>query len=315
MFGRLMGIACCLAVSGAAYADDYPSRAIRIVVGPGPDIVTRVFADVLSKDLGQPVVVELRPGAGGVIAAQTVGAAPPDGYLLLQATASYTINTALQSGSLDIGRDFAPVALVSTIPFVLVVHPAVPAKTLGELIAFAKADPGKLNYASAGIGTPPHMAGELFKFMAGVDIVHVPYREANSGLAAVISGAVQMMFSIASIAKSQIDGGTVRGIGVTSLKPSDLVPDLPAVAQSGLPGFEVVGWNGFVAAKATPQPIIAKLNAAILRALATDEVRAKLKAAGYDTAAANSPQEFAKFIAADTEKWLNLATRINIKAN
>ncbi|HWX82941.1 MAG TPA: tripartite tricarboxylate transporter substrate binding protein [Xanthobacteraceae bacterium] len=315
MFGRLMGIAFCLAVSGAAYADDYPSRAIRIVVGPGPDIVTRVFADVLSKDLGQPVVVELRPGAGGVIAAQTVGAAPPDGYLLLQATASYTINTALQSGSLDIGRDFAPVALVSTIPFVLVVHPAVPAKTLGELIAFAKADPGKLNYASAGIGTPPHMAGELFKFMAGVDIVHVPYREANSGLAAVISGAVQMMFSIASTAKSQIDGGTVRGIAVTSLKPSDLVPDLPAVAQSGLPGFEVVGWNGFVAAKATPQPIIAKLNATILRALATDEVRAKLKAAGYDTAAANSPEEFAKFIAADTEKWLNLATRINIKAN
>jgi len=315
MFGRLMGIACCLVVSATAYADDYPSRAIRIVVGPGPDIVTRVFADVLSKDLGQPVVVELRPGAGGVIAAQTVGAAPPDGYLLLQATASYTINTALQSGSLDIGRDFAPVALVSTIPFVLVVHPSVPARTLGELIAYAKANPGKLNYASAGIGTPPHMAGELFKFMASVDIVHVPYREANSGLAAVISGAVQMMFSIASTAKSQIDGGTVRGIGVTSLKPSDLVPDLPAVAQSGLPGFEVVGWNGFVAAKGTPQPVIVKLNAAILRALATDEVRAKLKTAGYDTAAANSPEEFAKFIAADTEKWLNLATRINIKAN
>ena len=312
MFGRLLGIAILLLGLGAARADDYPSRPIRIVVGPGPDIVTRVFSDVLSKSLGQAVVVEQRPGAGGVIAAQTVSAAPPDGYLLLQATASYTINTALQSGSLDIGRDFAPVALVSEIPFVLVVHPSVPAKTLGELIAYAKANPGKLNYASSGIGTPPHMAGELFKFKAGLDIVHVPYREANSGLAAVMSGAVQMMFSITSTAKSQIDGGTVRGIAVTSLAPSPLVPDLPAVAQSGLPGFEVIGWNGFVAPKATPQPIIAKLNRAILDALATAEVRDKLKSAGYDPAAANSPQQFADFIAADTAKWLDLATRLNL---
>lgn len=316
MFERLMSIALfAAAVLGVAQAEDYPSHAIRIVVGPGPDIVTRVFADVLSKSLGQTMIVEQRPGAGGVIAAQTVSAAPPDGYLLLQATASYTINTALQSGSLDIGRDFSPVALVSTIPFVLVVHPSVPAKTLAELIAYAKANPGKLNYASSGIGTPPHMAGELFKFMAGVDIVHVPYREANSGLAAVISDAVQMMFSIASTAKSQIDGGTVRGIGVTSLRPSPLVPDLPALAQSGLPGFEVIGWNGFVVPKATPQPIIAKLNAAILEALATAEIREKLKSAGYDAAARNSPQQFADFIASDTTKWLNLATKINLKAN
>jgi tripartite-type tricarboxylate transporter receptor subunit TctC len=315
MFGRLCGTILLLGALSVARADDYPNRVIRIVVGPGPDIVTRVFADVLGRTLGQPVVVEQRPGAGGVIAAQTVSAAPADGYLLLQATASYTINTALQPQSLDIGRDFAPVALVSTIPFVLVVHPSLPAKTLGELIAYAKANPGKLNYASAGIGTPPHMAGELFKFMAGVDIVHVPYREANSGLAAVIGGSAQMMFSIASMAKSQIDGGTVRGIGVTSLTPSVLVPDLPAITQSGLPGFEVIGWNGFVASKATPQPIIAKLNAAILDALATAEVREKLKAAGYDAAATNSPQEFADFIAADTKKWLNLATRININAN
>lgn len=312
MFGRLLGIAFLLVGLQAAQADDYPSRPIRIVVGPGPDIVTRVFSDVLSKSLGQSVVVEQRPGAGGVIAAQTVSAAPPDGYLLLQATASYTINTALQSGSLDIGRDFAPVARVSTIPFVLVVHPSVPVRTLAELIAYAKANPGKLNYASSGVGTPPHMAGQLFKFMAGVDIVHVPYREANSGLAAVVGGSVQMMFSIVSTAKSQIDAGTVRGIGVTSLTPSALVPDLPAVAQSGLPGFEVIGWNGFVAPKATPQPIIAKLNRAILDALATAEVRDKLKSAGYDAAAANSPQQFADFIAADTAKWRNLATRLNL---
>jgi tripartite-type tricarboxylate transporter receptor subunit TctC len=250
-----------------------------------------------------------------VIAAQTVAAAPPDGYTLLQVTASYTINTALQSSPLDLRKDFAPVGHVSTIPFVLVVHPSVPTKSLAELIAYAKANPGKLNYASSGIGTPPHLAGELFKSMAGVDIVHVPFREANSGLSAVVGGNVEMMFSIASTAQSQIAGGTVRGIGVTSLKPSPLVPGLPALAQSGLAGFEVIGWNGFVAPKDTPQPIVAKLSAAIGKALADPDVRAKMNTAGYELAAVNSPDDFAKFIAADTEKWIGLATKTGIKAN
>jgi tripartite-type tricarboxylate transporter receptor subunit TctC len=304
-----------LFVAGPSYAQDYPNRPIRVVVGPGPDIVARVFGAKMSELLGQPIVVEPRPGAGGVIAAQTVAAAPPDGYTLLQVTASYTINTALQSSPLDLRKDFAPVGHVSTIPFVLVVHPSVPTKSLAELIAYAKANPGKLNYASSGIGTPPHLAGELFKSMAGVDIVHVPFREANSGLSAVVGGNVEMMFSIASTAQSQIAGGTVRGIGVTSLKPSPLVPGLPALAQSGLAGFEVIGWNGFVAPKDTPQPIVAKLSAAIGKALADPDVRAKMNTAGYELAAVNSPDDFAKFIAADTEKWIGLATKTGIKAN
>jgi tripartite-type tricarboxylate transporter receptor subunit TctC len=151
--------------------------------------------------------------------------------------------------------------------------------------------------------------------MAGIDIVHVPFREANSGLNAVVSGSVEMMFSIASTAQSQIAGGTVRGIGVTSLKPSPLVPGLPAIAQSGLAGFEVIGWNGFVGPKDTPQPVVAKLSAAIGKALVDPEVRAKMNTAGYELAAVNSPDDFAKFIAADTEKWIGLATKINIKAN
>jgi tripartite-type tricarboxylate transporter receptor subunit TctC len=285
------------------------------VVGPGPDIVARVFGAKMGELLGQPIVVEPRPGAGGVIAAQTVAAAAPDGYTLLQVTASYTINTALQSSPLDLRKDFAPVGHVSTIPFVLVLHPSVPAKSLAELIAYAKANPGKLNYASSGIGTPPHLAGELFKSMAAVDIVHVPFREANSGLSAVVGGNVQMMFSIASTAQSQIAGGTVRGIGVTSLEPSPLVPGLPALAQSGLAGFEVIGWNGFVAPKDTPQPVVARLSAAIGKALADPDVRAKMNTAGYELAAVNSPDDFAKFIAADTEKWIGLATKTGIKAN
>ena len=317
MIDRLVGVVLSLLalLAGPSYAQDYPNRPIRVVVGPGPDIVARVFGAKMSELLGQPIVVEPRPGAGGVIAAQTVAAAPPDGYTLLQVTASYTINTALQSSPLDLRKDFAPVGHVSTIPFVLVVHPSVPTKSLAELIAYAKANPGKLNYASSGIGTPPHLAGELFKSMAGVDIVHVPFREANSGLSAVVGGNVQMMFSIASTAQSQIAGGTVRGIGVTSLEPSPLVPGLPALAQSGLAGFEVIGWNGFVAPKDTPQPVVARLSAAIGKALADPDVRAKMNTAGYELAAVNSPDDFAKFIAADTEKWIGLATKTGIKAN
>src|SRR5262245_11800792 len=297
-----------------AGAQDYPNRYIRVVVGPGPDIPARLLSTKMADTLGQQVVIEPRPGAGGVIAAQTIATAPADGYSLLLATASYTINTALQTSPHDIRKDFAPVALVTTTPFVLVVHPSVPAKTLQELIALARARPGTLNYASSGIGTPPHLAGELFKVMAGVDIVHVPFREANSALNAVVSGAVPMMFSIASAAQPQIASQAVRGLGVTAAKPSPLIPDIPAIAQSGLPGFEVVGWNGFVAPAGTPAPIIARLAAAIRGALDDPDIRKRLEAAGYEPAAHNGPEEFATFIRADTEKWIGLVEQTNMRA-
>ena len=222
-----------LGIGGLSHAQDYPSRFIRVIVGPGPDITARLFGAQVTEVLGHQVVVEPRPGAGGTIAAQAVAAAPSDGYTLLLASASYTINTAMGQSPLDLGRDFAPIGLVATVPFVLVVHPALAANSLAELVALVKANPGKLNYASSGIGTPPHLAGELFKSMAGVDIVHVPFREANTALNAVVSGSVQMMFSIASTAAAQMGGGTVRGIGVASATPSPLVPGLPAIAQSG----------------------------------------------------------------------------------
>jgi tripartite-type tricarboxylate transporter receptor subunit TctC len=304
-----------LPIVSSADAQQFPTRSLRVIVGPGPDIIPRLFGPKLTELLGQQVIIEPRPGAGGVIAAQSVASAPPDGYLLLQATASYTINTALQSSALDMRTDFAPVTLVSTIPFVLVVHPSVPAKTLSELIAYARANPGKLNYASSGIGTPPHLAGELFKTMAGIDIVHVPFREANSALNAVISGATQMSFVIASIARSQMSGGTVRGLAVTSKQASPLVPGLRPVAEAGLPGFEVIGWNGFVAPKATPAPVIAKLSSAFLAGLDDPELRKRVTTAGYEPAARNTPDQFAAFIAADTSKWLDLVAKTNMKAN
>ena len=219
MIERLAAVILTLLVtSGSPGAQEYPSRLIRVVVGPGPDIVARLFAPRMSEALGQQVVIEPRPGAGGVIAAQTIATAQPDGYNLLLATASYTINTALKTSPYDMRKDFAPIGRMSISPFVLVVHPSVPAKTVQELIALAKSKPGQLNYASSGIGTPPHLAGELFKAMAGIDIVHVPFREANSALNAVVGGNVQMMFSIATTAQSQIEAGTVRGLGVTTLE-------------------------------------------------------------------------------------------------
>jgi tripartite-type tricarboxylate transporter receptor subunit TctC len=290
-------------------AEDYPIRNIRVIVGPGPDLTARLLGAKITEALGQAVVIEPRPGAGGTIAAQTVAAAPPDGYTLLLASAAYTINTAMQQGPFDLRRDFAPIALITTSPFVLVVHPSVPARTVAELIAYAKANPGRLNYASSGIGTPPHLAGEMFKVMAGVDIVHVPFREANSGINAVVGGVVQMMFSIASTASAQIAGGTVRGIAVTSRHPSPVVPGLPAVADQGLAGFDVVGWNGFVAPKGTPAAIVDKLNAALRRGIADDDVGARLAVAGYEMAVPATPAAFAAFIEADTAKWSALVEK------
>ena len=216
---------------------------------------------------------------------------------------------------LDLGRDFAPIGLVATVPFVLVVHPSLAARNLAELIALAKANPGKLNYASSGIGTPPHLAGELFKSMAGIDVVHVPFREANSALNAVVSGSVQMMFSIASTAASQIGGGTVRGIGVTSLRPSPLLPGLPSLAESGLPGFTVIGWNGFVAPRGTPAAIVGKLSSTLQRGLDDPELRQRLATSGYEPAARNSPDDFAAFIRSDTAKWVALVEKTNMKSH
>ena len=309
----ILALACLLNSSMTASAQDYPNRYIRVIVGPGPDLVARLFGPKITEILGQQVVIEPRPGAGGVIAAQTVATAPPDGYTLLQATASYTINTALETSALDMRKDFAAIGRASTSPFILVVHPSVPARTVQELIALAKSKPGGLNYASSGIGTPPHLAGELFKAMAGVDIVHVPFREANSALNAVVSGAVQIMFSISSTTQPQVVAGTVRGLAVTTLKASPLVPGMPSIADSGLPGYEVTGWNGFVAPAGTPASIIAKLSDAIQRGLDDPDLRKRLETAGYEVAAHNTPEDFAAFIKTDTERWINLVEKTNMR--
>lgn len=296
-------------------AQDYPSRFIRIIVGPGPDIIARFFGPKITEALGQDVVVEPRPGAGGIIAAQAVANAPPDGYMLLMNTASYTIGSALGTMPHHPVNDYVPVGLAATAPFVLVVHPSVKAANVQELIALAKANPGTLNYASSGIGTPPHLAGELFKSLAGLDIVHVPFREANSAMTAVLQGSVQMMFAIASVAQSQVASGTVRALGVSTLEPTAIVPGLTTIAHAGVPGFEVRAWNGFVAPRGTPAAIAGKLNAAIQRGLDDADLRTRLQKAGYDPAPKYSADQFGAFMADDLAKWTALVKKANIRAN
>ena len=306
-------LALAFGLAAHAQAEDFPSRYIKVIVGPGLDTPARVFGAKMADILGQQVVIEPRPGAGGVIAAQAAAAAPPDGYTLLLATAAYTINTALGQLPLDLRRDFAPVGLVTTVKYVLVLHPSVPAEDLASLIAYMKAHPGAINYASPGIGTPPHLAGELFKAMAGVDIVHVPFREANSAIAAVVGGSVQMMFSLAATAQPQIAAGSLRGIAVTSTEPSPFVPGLKPLAELGLPGFDVLGWNGFVAPRGTPAPVIARLNAAMNEGFPDAELRQRVLASGYEPYRRNTPEEFGRFIAADTAKWIDVVDKIKLK--
>src|SRR6266849_4484766 len=296
-----------------ASAQDFPNRYIRVIVGPGLDAPARLFGAKMAETLGQQVVIEPRPGAGGAVAIQAAASAAPDGYTLLLATAAYTINTALGQIQLDLRKDFAPIGLMTTVKYVLVLHPSIPARDFGELIAYAKAHPGAINFASPGIGTPPHLAGELFKSMTAVDIVHVPFRDANSAINAVVGGSVQMMFSLAATAQPQIAARTLRGIGVTSLERSPFVPGLATLAELGLTGFNVLGWNGLVAPRATPQAVIAKLSAALDAGFDDAELHKRVLASGYEPARRNTPEDFGRFIAADTAKWTALVAKINLK--
>lgn len=298
-----------------AGAQDYPVRPIRVIVGPGPDIVARIMGQKFTEAWGQQVVIDPRPAAGGAIAAEAVAKAAPDGYTLLLSSASYPINAALQIGTTDVIRDFSAVALAASVPFILVVHPALPVKSVAELIALAKARPGQINYASSGNGTPPHLAAEMFKSAAGINIVHVPYKGAGSAMIDLVGGQVQMAFAVFSAALPQVQAGKVRALGVTSPQPTSLAPDLPTLNQLGLSGFDVMGWNGFVAPAGTPRAIVARINAEAMRVLKQPEIVQRLKAAGYEAAAENSPEQFADFIKAELAKWTKVVRESGAKVD
>jgi tripartite-type tricarboxylate transporter receptor subunit TctC len=303
------------AVATVAHAQEYPTRPLRVIVGPGPDIVARIFGQRFTESWGHQTLVETRPGGGGTVAAETVAKALPDGYTLLLASAAYTINAVLQPGPVDLVRDFSPVAFAASSPFLLLVHPSVPARSTQELVALAKAKPAQLNYASSGNGTPPHLAGELFKSMAHVNIVHIPYKNAAPAIVDTISGQVHMMFAILPLGLPHAQSGKVRALGVTALKRSALVPELPTLAEAGLNGYEVIGWNGFLAPAATPKAVVSKINAEVDRALKQSDVPQRLAAVGYEPAGENTPEQFAAYIKAEIQKWAKVVKESGAKAD
>jgi len=292
--------------AGDTFAQGYPTKPIRFIVGPGPDALARVIGQQITLAWGQPVIIDQRGGAGGTISAEAVAKAAPDGYTLLLATGTHTINPSLYKVSYDMVRDFAPVTLLASTPFILAVHPSVPANSVGELIALAKSKPGALNYGSGGSGTPPHLATELFKTLSGVNIVHVPYKTVAAAVTDLIAGQLQVMFTVGPAGLPQIRAGRIRGLAVSTAKRSAFAPELPTVAEAGLPGFEAFGWNGLLAPAGTPKPVIAKLHDEIVKALKLQQVEERIATFGFEPVG-NTPDEFAEFIKADIAQWARVA--------
>jgi tripartite-type tricarboxylate transporter receptor subunit TctC len=302
----------------ASAAEDYPQRTVKIVVpfapGGSTDVVARILADKLSADLKQSFVIENRPGAGGNIGADVVAKAAPDGYTLLMGTTGVlAINKYLYKDmSYDPDRDFAPVSYTSLITNMLVVSPGVPAKTVPELIALARAKPGALTFASSGAGSSTHLSGELFKSMAGVDILHVPYKGSSQALTDVMAGQVTMLFDNAPSSMPYVQQGKLRAIAVTSLKRMPTLPDVPTIDESGVKGYESLSWSGIVAPAATPKAVIAKLNAAIEKVLAQEDVRKQFANLGVE-AVGGPPEAFTRQIRTESEKWGKVVKAANIR--
>jgi tripartite-type tricarboxylate transporter receptor subunit TctC len=295
------------AAGGGVLAQDYPAKPVKIIVpfaaGGPADVYARFLGQRLSESLGQPFVVEDRPGAGSVIGTDAVAKSPPDGYTLLMMSNAQTVNESLiPNKPYALLRDFAPVAPVNYSDLVLVVHPSVQANSLADLIKLAKASPGKLNYASSGPGTPYHMAGELFKAMAGVDIVHIPYKGSSGARTDVLGGQVQMMFDAVTTMSEHAKAGQVRPLATTGKTRSSVLPNVPTMSEAGVPGYEAVIWLGIMAPRGTPPAIVAKLNAEITKIVTRPEVRADWAKQGA-VPMSMTPEEFARYTADDIAKW------------
>jgi tripartite-type tricarboxylate transporter receptor subunit TctC len=298
---------------GVPKARAYPIKPIRFVTGGGPDAMARILGQKLTEAWGQQVVVEERSGGGGMMSAEVVAKANPDGYTLLLATGTHTISPNFFKLSYDMVKDFAPVSLLGTIPFVLSVNPAVPVTTMDELARLAKAKPGELNYGSGGNGSPGHLIGEMFKARTGINIVHVPYKTVAQGVTGLIGNQVQIMFVVGPSAVPQIKAGRIRGLAVTTTMRSAALPQVPTIAESGLPGFEAPAWNGVLVPAGTPAPIIARLHGEIVKALQLPEVLERIRSLGFEPVG-SSPQEFGNFIKSELAKWSKVAKEAGAKA-
>jgi len=303
---RRMLLASLLLAAGLAHAQDYPSKPIRMIVpyppGGGTDVVARIVNEKLSLELGQSIVIDNKGGAGGSVGTEVASKAPPDGYTILLTLSSHTINPKLfPKLGYDVERDFIPISLAASIPQILVANPAVPANNMQELLAWMKANPGKVNYASVGVGSPAHIAGELLKLKSGVQMTHVPYKGGGPAMTDVIGGQVQLAIVSMPAALQFVKAGRVKALAVASAKRSASAPDVPTIAEGGL-DVVVESWYGVLVPAKTPAPIVAKLNAAMVKVLAMPDVKEKLFAQGAE-AVSNSPAEFEAIIKEELGKW------------
>lgn len=314
----LLAVGGILAPAGAIAADTYPVRPIRMIVafspGGGTDIIGRIAAQGLFAKLGQQVVVDNRPGAGGNIGTAIVARSAPDGYTLVTAgTGSHAINPSLYANiPYDAVKDFTPVCLVASSAYLMVVHPAVPAKNVAEFIDLARARPGQLNMASSGNGGMPHLAGELFKLLAKVQMTHIPYKGTGAVFADLIAGQVQVLFGDIVATSPHAKSGRLRALGITSAKRSASLPEFPTIAESGVPGYDAVGWFGVFAPAGTPRPIVMQLNAAIIEHINQPEVRTRMSELGADVVG-STPEAFAAVQRADLERWARVVKAAAIR--
>jgi tripartite-type tricarboxylate transporter receptor subunit TctC len=307
--------ACCSA--GFSFAQTYPAKTVRLVVpfppGGSADTVGRLLAQKLSQSFGEQVIVDNRPGASTLIGSELVANATPDGHTLLLGSAGLTINASLMAKlPFDPATSFAPIALVTSAPNILVVNPSVPANTVKELIALAKAQPRKLNFGSAGPGTGNHLAGEMFKVMAAVDIVHVPYKGDAPAITDILAGQIQMLFVGIAPVKAHIASGRLRALAISSRSRSSVYPELPTMIEAGVPDYESSVWAGLLAPRTTPRPVVEKLNEGVKAALAQPDVREKLTTLGYE-AVGSSPEEFARYFADEIAKWARVVREAKLR--
>ena len=307
-----------IATSFAAAAADYPTRPVRVIVGltagSGVDVMARMVSTKLAESMGQPFVVENRPGAGSNIATRFAATQAPDGYTIFVATVANAINATLyQKLQFDVLKDFAPVILAGTAPNILLVNPAVPAKTVKEFIDLAKAQPGKFTMGSSGTGTSPQMTGELFRRRSGISIVHVPYKGGPEATTALLGGQIDSLFAITSTALPHIESGKLRALAVTSRARTALLPQVPTVAESGLPGFEAVTWFGFTVPTGTPREIVDRLNGEIGKVLAMPEVKKNLGVQGIDVGG-GTPEQFGGYMRDEFAKWGALVKEAGMSA-